>query len=90
MHVSSSVNQLSGEPGIVVYPNPNNGKFVLKSTPVGTRIIICNLYGQAVHTGTVTETETRISIPDLPDGIYLLKVQSTFGVKTIRINIINQ
>lgn len=89
MHVTSSINELSAEPGIEVYPNPNKGEFVVKRALVGTRIIICNLYGQEIYTGTAAEDETRILVPELPDGIYLLKAQSALGTKTIRINIIN-
>lgn len=90
MHVSTSIDELSNKSDIEVYPNPNNGEFIVKNALVGTRIIICNLYGQEVHAGTVTETETRIFAPDLPDGIYLLKAQTALGTETIRINIINQ
>ncbi|MBW7914418.1 MAG: T9SS type A sorting domain-containing protein, partial [Taibaiella sp.] len=89
MHVTSSINELSAEQGIEVYPNPNKGEFIVKNVLFGTRIIICNLYGQEIYTGIATEDETRILVPELPNGIYLLKAQSAFGAKTIRINIIN-
>lgn len=89
MHVSTTINELRNKTDIDVYPNPNNGEFVVKHALVGTRIIICNLYGQEIYTGTAAEAETRILVPELPDGIYLLKAQSALGTKTIRINIIN-
>ena len=90
MHVSTSINELSDDSGMEVYPNPNTGEFILRNAMVGTSIIICNLYGQEVYTGQVAEAETRIFVPELPGGIYLLKAQSALGIKTIRINIINQ
>jgi len=61
----------------------------LKYAAVGTRVIICNLYGQEIYSGTVTDAETKIVVRDVPDGIYLLRAYTPAKTKTIPINIIN-
>jgi len=59
-------------PGINLYPNPNNGEFVLK---IGTQmnnmeLLIENNLGQIVHTQTVSQGENKIRTKNLAQGIY--------------------
>ncbi|PBQ33118.1 hypothetical protein CNR22_15465 [Sphingobacteriaceae bacterium] len=61
---------------LLVYPNPNNGSFVIKADAEITLQII-NDIGQVVKTLNLEERNSReISVQDLPAGIYFLVGQA--------------
>ncbi|MDP3556801.1 MAG: T9SS type A sorting domain-containing protein [Bacteroidota bacterium] len=57
---------------ISVYPNPNNGEFVL-SANVEIELIIINTLGQIVKTITLNETNNHhVSVSNIANGIYFV------------------
>lgn len=57
---------------LVIYPNPTNGDFTIKSTTEG-RIIISNQLGQVLHTIDLNESnDYLITINGLANGIYYI------------------
>jgi Zn-dependent metalloprotease len=62
---------------IKVYPNPNNGKFVLEFSNVeyGATIRIYNLLGTLIYHSTANnQTSYEIKLPEIRRGIYIIKV----------------
>ncbi len=56
-----------------VYPNPNNGSFVIKSTTEGSYVLI-NSLGQTVQTITLTAPDNySFTINSLEGGVYFIK-----------------
>ncbi len=64
--------------GLIVYPNPNNGAFILgfdQAIQSGGILKIFNLQGQAIFMQEVSKLpkKLRIELPNIPSGIYLVK-----------------
>jgi hypothetical protein len=73
-----------------VFPNPSDGCFILQSPWSGRSMI--NLYsisGQWLDTRQISlERNVRLTYPDIPAGLYLLKIQHpTLGAQTLKIQI---
>jgi hypothetical protein len=80
--------------GLILYPNPNDGRFVLKghlATAATCRLEITNALGQVVYTGEAMVNNGNlfedITLPELSAGIYLLKVLTGNGVEQLRLQI---
>ena len=70
---------------MVIYPNPNEGKFTIDLDEANTNstIIIYNLYGEVVaQFSNVNDLELEVDISSLSKGIYLVKCFDKNSVKT--------
>ncbi len=63
---------------IVVYPNPNNGQFIITSPSERGNLQIYTLLGQMIHQQEFNSTSQNISI-DTTKGVYLMQVNTTTG-----------
>ena len=68
-----------------VYPNPVHDHVNLSFEQEMTTVAVYNLLGQEVITQSINATETSIDVSELPQGTYLVKVNSRDAVKTIKI-----
>ena len=59
---------------IVVYPNPNNGSFIVTTTENAETIVVTDVLGNALLTVTPGSTTTSINLGAQPNGIYFVKV----------------
>jgi murein DD-endopeptidase MepM/ murein hydrolase activator NlpD len=60
---------------VKIYPNPNNGKFILeKQTTNGQKIEIFNTFGEKVYQTEIANQRTEINL-DLNAGIYFYKLK---------------
>lgn len=72
----------AGITGITVYPNPGNGNYRISfsgETDGQVNLRIANLLGKTVYERQIPangKTEQTIDLTALPDGIYLLRVES--------------
>ncbi len=81
---SVSVNSLSNKTDFVLYPNPNNGTFMLALDNVhfkNATVQVYDITGRLCYSAPVTETHTPISI-DNAQGIYLVRLQLDDAVLT--------
>ncbi|HYD22782.1 MAG TPA: T9SS type A sorting domain-containing protein, partial [Flavipsychrobacter sp.] len=91
--VLATVGGLKGVGELTLYPNPNNGKFILKGKiPSGEalRIEIVNALGQAIYNDNIISLgiiNKEINLPDIAAGIYLLRLQSENDVSSIRFSV---
>ncbi|MBC7413062.1 MAG: T9SS type A sorting domain-containing protein [Bacteroidia bacterium] len=69
----NSINDISTNNTMKIYPNPNNGTFTLVSTNVGEMLIITDLAGKQVYSTTLISVTQQIGV-ELNAGIYLVKV----------------
>lgn len=67
---------------IQVFPNPSKDKITISGLQGGEQLIIYNVTGQVVYTGSATGYQWSIDINSLVDGIYYLVVANKDGVKT--------
>jgi predicted acyl esterase len=82
-----AVNELSDENGIEVFPIPTKGKLAIGSRQLAiTSVTIFNLMGQKVISYAISEKGiTELNIESLPDGLYILKVETVDKVFTRKI-----
>lgn len=74
---------------VKVYPNPNNGVFVIE-LPLreATQVVVTNLNGQVVYQKEVSETQKlSVDLSDAASGIYLLQVVSGHDTYRTKITI---
>lgn len=67
---------------LVIYPNPNTGKFVVESNAVINNIELFNLVGKVVYSGNNFKHNVQLDL-SLDRGIYFLKAQLTSKNKTV-------
>ncbi|HNR20442.1 MAG TPA: T9SS type A sorting domain-containing protein [Bacteroidia bacterium] len=74
--VTTAINHIENENDISLYPNPSNGKFILKTNSVISAIEIYNAVGEKVFAmmDLKQRVSTEINISSFPEGIYFLKV----------------
>ncbi len=68
------INDVQRSASLVVYPNPNNGQFVVESNAMISSIEILNQFGSVVYQNRFNDQKARINI-DLSKGVYFLKVK---------------
>lgn len=92
--VLTSVNGMGEQTSIILYPNPNNGKFVLKGNVTDDmeyNIEIINALGQVVYKGHTTannrQLNKEIQLSNVANGIYMLRLHSDTGVTSIKFRV---
>ncbi len=68
---------IAGSASLLLYPNPNNGLFVVELN-TGEKCVLemLDLSGRVVYTANTEDHRTSVNISDLANGIYYLRVQS--------------
>lgn len=86
VRVATSIGKTYAIKGLTLYPNPNNGKFLLKGVVNSNEkmlLEIINAVGQVIHRDTVIplsgSINKEIDLPDMADGIYLLRINGMNG-----------
>jgi hypothetical protein len=73
---------------ITVFPNPSTGAFTIDvpaSNSLITNITIMDVVGKIVYSQQVKESKYLLNLNHLANGLYTLKVESTEGVKTVKL-----
>jgi sugar lactone lactonase YvrE len=69
---------------ISLYPNPNNGSFLLQSSgDIGKEYIICDMIGRVVGQGVIASEEQTIAIKDLSTGAYSLEIKGSGAIRFV-------
>lgn len=93
VNVLTGVNSISGKgQDISLYPNPNNGRFVLEAPGLEVRgevkVTVLNAVGQVVYSEPVNITREglhhEIDIHDVAAGVYLLRLQAEEWTGAVR------
>lgn len=62
-------------PSINIYPNPNNGNFLIEGLEKNTTLKIFNRFGEKIKEQYINFEKEDISINNLPRGIYIVQLQ---------------
>ncbi|MDR0364027.1 MAG: T9SS type A sorting domain-containing protein [Bacteroidales bacterium] len=82
--VPVSIADLSPQTGkISLFPNPSQGRILIKSQEAMQSIEIFDMMGRLVEMQIVHNNETTISLNHLPKGLYLIKVLMKSGEKQV-------
>ena len=76
------------EANVRVYPNPNNGSFMLQSDyAIGGSYVVYNIMGSIVARNFITSAKQPVELKGLASGSYLILVQINGGRKAIKFEI---
>ena len=76
LDICEGINPISGGATISLYPNPNNGSFVLQSSDaVGKEYIISDMLGRVVAEQTINSNNQDITLQNISSGSYMLSVK---------------
>ena len=84
--VCSGINEKTAIAGLNVYPNPNNGTFVIELNNNDVKTInITDVTGRVVYSVNTTETTQYININALANGIYFAQISTQGKTSTYKI-----
>ena len=69
--------------GIILYPNPNEGRFTLSKRMEGAQIKIFSIEGKLMFSNLMTEENEWIDISNVESGVYMLKISYKEYEKTL-------
>lgn len=75
MNVDAGIENTDKNVNIKVYPNPNDGNFIIESKE-NTKLQICNMQGQVVLEQELRIGVNTIRIPQQLRGIYILRISN--------------
>lgn len=73
-NVTTAIDLLADDTGITLYPNPSNGEFLIRGNLEDYRLSILDINGEVYQDISTSQSELRISLPNLPNGLYFLQV----------------
>ena len=66
-----------------VYPNPNNGEFVITTSNEVMNVTITDVRGKVVYTNNTVNNHTiNVNLSDLEKGMYMINVETANGTMT--------
>jgi len=89
--VISGINEISAGLMFNIYPNPNNGQFIIELSDVKKEdylIEVRNIIGQLIYieeVGKVSGELLKIDLSEHHQGVYFLSVSNSSGVRTAKL-----
>lgn len=82
----TGINESIETSGLVVYPNPNNGSFVVETDNFETKNIeILDVTGRVVYSERSSNNKILININELANGMYQVRISSSAGTDVIKV-----
>ena len=78
----------NNENSFVVFPNPVNDRLnlIIPENQIEIRVTIYSILGQELNTYILNSNQTDIVFSNYQNGIYLLKIETSSGIKTYKIS----
>jgi hypothetical protein len=72
------INNFTNSNQIKIYPNPANNELLisLSKNCNNSQILIMNVLGETIKNISTTNTETKINISEIENGVYFVKVNT--------------
>lgn len=86
--VVTAVNQMNSLDGIRIFPNPSSQWLVVQfnKLPSSTLLELFDVDGKLLQSSYANELQTTLSLKDLANGAYYLKINSSRVYKIIKLN----
>ena len=75
--LNSQIQNLS----FILYPNPNNGEFILDTDQSNSIFQIIDIYGRVIKEMKINNKKTRVSIKNLKSGFYIARMRIKNKIK---------
>lgn len=75
-------------PGMKIYPNPSNGIFTVETPDQTGTLQVMNSIGQVIFNEKVVQPSYILNLQSHPNGIYLVKIESSTGIAVQRIVVV--
>jgi len=77
--------QVDAQASFIIYPNPNNGIFVIKDVSAGTYVTVTNSLGRVIFNTIFINNTQVINLSNQPVGIYHIQLISQNKIESARI-----
>jgi hypothetical protein len=67
-----------------IYPNPSTGVFNIDGISDAVNVVVTNVQGQVVYTGTVAE-RSQLDLSSQPKGVYFIEIRAEQSVRTEKV-----
>ena len=84
----ASISELSSY-GVQVFPNPNQGSFIIKGLELETAFSVYDLNGKIIFEGTASSTMEQIELPKITSGIYYLQSTKNGQIGQLKFAVLN-
>jgi PKD repeat protein len=84
----ASISELSSY-GVQVFPNPNQGSFIIKGLELESAFSVYDLNGKIIFEGTASSTMEDIQLPKITSGIYYLQSTKNGQVGQLKFAVLN-
>jgi len=82
--IATGVIEIADNSILSIFPNPNNGKFVVSVEAKHSQIEIYNALGEKVFSKAIVKAKNEIDISQMPAGIYFLKIVAQDGSSQVK------
>lgn len=83
------INDLASGYGVKLYPNPNNGSFVLKFTDDVVRDVeITDAVGRTVMASTKASRQQNFNLDELSAGVYIVRINEQGQVQSLKFTLV--
>ncbi len=74
------IGEINADGNIVIYPNPNNGNFVIsKSVDAVVDVTVYTMLGELVYQERLSESKSQVSMEEINSGLYYVRVHDQSG-----------
>lgn len=83
VEICTGISENNNQNSVSIYPNPNTGQFTLTlpSNQLNSSFILYDLPGkEIIHIREMKETKIKISVNNIPDGIYIYNVINGYNI----------
>jgi len=83
-HIVTGISEIKNVQNIKISPNPTSSTLSITCTNKISQITITNLLGQTLFTRNFNSEQVKVDVADLPQGVYLLKINGTEVKKFVK------
>ena len=89
LFIETGINTVISEPSVMIYPNPNPGRFTLECEDAAPRIVsIIDMMGRVVLDNVTVKGLHQFDLSTLTEGIYYIHISDGKSVKALTLSVV--